>query len=216
MELLNYPLDNALSKTIAEKILDQILKGDLKPGDKIVESAYAELFHTSRSPIREAIYLLAQEGLIERIPRKGAFIRGYTISEIQDLLDVRNNIENLAAKKITDPHKNKELLNEMKSILKNMDKCTSQIEYTHLNYAFHFTLIKFSKSTIFEDIYSKIALPLLRIQGMHFDIDDTIEKSKREHKKIYEFLKDNQMEELLSLLRKHTEDVILNVRKRVL
>nr|WP_106782487.1 GntR family transcriptional regulator [Lysinibacillus timonensis] len=216
MELLNYPLDNALSRTIAEKILDQILNGELKPGDKIVESTYADLFQTSRSPVREAIYLLATEGLIERVPRKGAFIRGYSISEIQDLLDVRNNIEILAAKKIIDPQKNKQLLNEMMSILKNMEKSSNQLEYTHLNYAFHFTLIKFSGSTIFEDVYCKIALPLLRIQGIHFNLGETIEKSKREHKAIYELLKENQMDELISLLRKHTEDVIFNVRKTVL
>lgn len=216
MEFFNYPLDNALSRTIAEKILDQILIGELKPGDKLVESAYADLFQTSRSPVREAIYLLATEGLIERVPRKGAFIRGYSISEIQDLLDVRNNIEILAAKKITDPQNNKILLHEIKNILKKMEKSNNQIEYTHLNYAFHFTLIKFSESKIFEDIYSKIALPLLRIQGIHFNIDETIEKSKREHRKIYEFLTENKMDELVSLLRKHTEDVIINVRKKVL
>jgi len=216
MEFFNYPLDNALSRTIAEKILDQILIGDLKPGDKIVEGTYADLFQTSRSPVREAIYLLATEGLIERVPRKGAFIRGYSISEIQDLLDIRNNIEILAAKKIVEPQKNKNLLNEMRSILKKMERCSDQIEYTHLNYAFHFILIKFSESKIFEDMYSKIALPLLRIQGIHFNIDTTIEKSKTEHSEIYEFLKENKMDELLSLLRKHTEDVIINVRKNVL
>nr|MBO2506359.1 GntR family transcriptional regulator [Bacilli bacterium] len=93
---INYPSDNALSRMVAEKIIEQILKGELKPGDKIVESTYAELFNISRSPVREAIYLLTTEGLIERIPRKGAFVKGYTLSEIQDLLDIRNNIELLS------------------------------------------------------------------------------------------------------------------------
>ncbi len=213
MEYFNYPLDNALSRNIAEKIMEQILNSELKPGDKIVESVYAEMFNTSRSPVREAIYLLATEGLIERIPRKGAFIKGYTLTEIQDLLDVRNNLELLAAKRIVEPHKKKELLEEMKKILKKMEKCTDQIEYTHLNYAFHFTLMKFSESTVLEGVYSKICLPLLRIQGIHFSNDETINKSKGEHHKIYELLKENQVDELISLLRKHTEDVIFNVRK---
>ena len=47
---INYPSDNALSRMVAEKIIEQILKGELKPGDKIVESTYAELFNISRSP----------------------------------------------------------------------------------------------------------------------------------------------------------------------
>lgn len=216
MEYFKCDLDNALSRSVAEKITEQILLGELKPGDKIIESIYADMFQTSRSPIREAIYLLATEGLIERVPRKGAFVKGYTLSEIQDLLDIRNNLEILAAERIYEPHKNKELLADMKEILKQMDKCTERLEYTHLNYAFHFTLIKFSGSSVIEGVYSKIGLPLLRIQGMHFSMDETIEKSKFEHHKIYELLKEDQMDELISVLRKHTEDVIFNVRRKVL
>lgn len=212
-DFFNYPLDNALSRTVAEKILEQILTGELKPGDQIVESVYAEMFNTSRSPIREAIYMLTTEGLIERIPRKGAFIKGYSLSEIQDLLDIRNNIELLSAKRIYEPHKKKSLLEEMKSILKKMEKSRNQFEYMYLNHAFHYTLIKFSESAVLEGIYSKISFPLLRIQGIHFSKNETIDKSKGEHQKIYELLKENQTDELISLLRKHTEDVIFNVRK---
>lgn len=216
MEYFTDLLDNALSRTVAQKIMEQILNGELKPGDQIVESTYAEMFNTSRSPIREAIYLLSTEGLIERVPRKGAFIKGYTLTEVQDLLDVRNNLEILAAQRIKEPQKKKTLLNEMKKIVKEMDKCSNQMEYTHLNYVFHFTLIKFSESTVIEGVYSKISLPLLRIQGIHFSINDTIEKSRKEHRKIYELLKDNQLDELISILRKHTEDVIFNIRRQIL
>ncbi|KOS62923.1 GntR family transcriptional regulator [Lysinibacillus agricola] len=216
MEYFTNLLDNALSRTVAQKIMEQILNGELKPGDQIVESTYAEMFNTSRSPIREAIYLLSTEGLIERVPRKGAFIKGYTLAEVQDLLDVRNSLEILAAQRIKEPQKKKTMLNDMKKIVRDMEKCSNQMEYTHLNYAFHFTLIKFSESTVIESVYSKISLPLLRIQGIHFSINDTMEKSRKEHRRIYELLKDNQLDELISILRKHTEDVIFNVRRQIL
>ncbi|HWK23613.1 MAG TPA: GntR family transcriptional regulator [Ureibacillus sp.] len=210
---LNYPMDNALSRIVAEKIMEQILNGELKPGDKIVEGEYAEMFNTSRSPIREAIYMLSTEGLIERIPRKGAFVKGYTLSEIQDLLDIRNNIELLSANRIHEPHKKKTLLDELKSLLKAMDKCSDQFEYVQLNYAFHYTIIRFSESTVLEGVYSKISFPLLRIQGIHFSQSETIDKSKEEHRKIYEYLKLNKMDEFVELLRNHTENVIFNVSK---
>lgn len=210
---INYPSDNALSRMVAEKIIEQILKGELKPGDKIVESTYAELFNISRSPVREAIYLLTTEGLIERIPRKGAFVKGYTLSEIQDLLDIRNNIELLSAKKIRDPHKKQDLLKELKLILDEMDDCCNRLQYVYLNYAYHYTLIKFSESSVLEEVYSKISLPLIRIQSIHFSLTEAVENSKNEHQKMYEFLKENRVEEFISLLRKHTEDVITNVSK---
>ncbi|MBD8027045.1 GntR family transcriptional regulator [Ureibacillus sp. Re31] len=215
MDYFKDTFDNALSKSVAEKIMEQILNGELKPGDRIVESVYAELFNTSRSPIREAIYLLATEGLIERVPRKGAFIKGYTFNEVQDLLDIRNHLEILAAQRIKEPNKKKDLLEDMKRILEKMDQCNNQKDYTHLNYEFHFTLIKFSDSTVIESVYSKIVLPLIRVQSIHFKSGETINKSRDDHHKIYEFLKNNEVDELVSLLRKHTEDVILNIRRQV-
>lgn len=210
---MDYPLDNALSRVVAEKILEQILNGELKPGDKVVESTYAELFSISRSPVREAIYMLTTEGIIERIPRKGAFIKGYTLSEIQDLLDIRNHIELLAAKKIHEPHKNTTLLKELEEILAEMDGCTERLKYVYLNYVFHYKLIKFSDSPVLENVYSKICFPLLRIQSIHFSLNDTVKKSKEEHWMMVELLKENKKEEFISLLRSHTEDVISNVRK---
>lgn len=75
MEYFESLLDNALSITIANKLLEQILEGELKPGDQVVESIYAEQFQTSRSPVREAIYMLSTEGIIERVPRKGHLLK---------------------------------------------------------------------------------------------------------------------------------------------
>lgn len=216
MEYFSQSFDNALSRTIAEKLLENILSGELRPGDKVVESVYADQFNTSRSPVREAIYLLSTEGLIERVPRKGAFIKGYTIDDVRDLLDIRNHLEMLAADRIQDPHKQKTLLEEMKLVLKKMESCKSQIDYTHANYEFHFILVKFSGSPVLIEMYSKIALPLLRIQVIHFSRERMIEKSIDEHKAIYELLKNNGLDELKTILRKHTEDVIHSVRKQLL
>lgn len=93
MNYFERALDNALSIRIANNLLEQVLSGELRPGDQVVESIYAEQYETSRSPVREAIYLLATEGIIERVPRKGAFIKGYTLDDMKDLLDVRNHLE---------------------------------------------------------------------------------------------------------------------------
>lgn len=216
MEYFEKALDNALSITIANKLLEQILAGDLKPGDQVVESIYAEQFQTSRSPVREAIYLLSTEGIIERVPRKGAFIKGYTLDDMKDLLDVRNHLEMLAAERIQKPSKEEEILKEMKLVLSKMIRTKDYTEYTHLNYQFHYILFKLSKSVVLIDMYSKIALPLLRIQIIHFSNNEIIAKSIDEHKKIYECLKKDDLDQLKSILRKHTEDVIFSVRNKLL
>ena len=204
---------NPLANSIAQQLFDQILLGELKPNEKIVEMTYAEKFNLSRSPVREAIYLLATEGIIDRIPRKGAYVREYSEVEIQDLLDIRNQLEYMAAEKIENPSSNKELLNKMKTITEQMTMCKDIIEYTHLNFAFHSILIEFSGSTIIRDVYDKISLRLLRIQAIHFKLSESLAKSSSEHRKLYEALKVGDMGLFKEILRAHTGDVIVNLRK---
>lgn len=216
MEYFEKSLDNALSKMIANKLLGQVLNNELKPGDQVVENSYAEQFQISRSPVREAIYLLTMEGIIERVPRKGAFIKGYTLDEMKDLLDVRNSLEMLAVQRLVQPSQEKELLKEMKALVHQMMKASNYTEYTHLNYQFHYMILKLSKSKVLIDMYSKISLPLLRIQVIHFSNNKMIEKSVQEHKQIYECLVKDDIEQLKSILRKHTEDVIYSVKSKLL
>lgn len=216
MDYFEKSLDNALSIMIANQLLKQVLNGELKPGDQVVESSYAEQFQISRSPVREAIYLLTMEGIIERVPRKGAFIKGYTLDEMNDLLDIRNALELLAVERLVQPSKEKELLKEMDAVVQQMRKVEDFTEYVHLNYKFHYLILKLSKSNVLVDMYSKISLPLLRIQVIHFSSNKIIKKSVEEHKQIYNCLKKDDIVQLKSILRKHTEDVIFSVKSKLL
>lgn len=204
---------NPLANSIAQQLFEQILLGELKPNEKIVETTYAEKFNLSRSPVREAFYLLATEGIIDRIPRKGAYVREYSEVEIQDLLDVRNQMEYMAAGKIENPSSNEKLLEKMKTITEQMAVCDDIIEYTHLNFAFHSILIEFSGSTIIRDVYDKISLRLMRIQAIHFELSESLAKSISEHQELYEALKVGDMELFKKLLRAHTGGVLINLRK---
>lgn len=204
---------NPLANSIAQQLFEQILLGELKPNEKIVETTYAEKFNLSRSPVREAFYLLGTEGIIDRIPRKGAYVREYSEVEIQDLLDVRNQMEYMAAEKIENPSSNEKLLEKMKTITEQMAVCEDIIEYTHLNFAFHSILIEFSGSTIIRDVYDKISLRLMRIQAIHFELSESLAKSISEHQELYEALKVGDMELFKQLLRAHTGGVIINLRK---
>lgn len=67
--------------------------GELKPGRKIQEEQLAQQFNVSRTPLREAISRLAQDGLIVSIPFRGVFVREYTLSEIQQLYEMRSVLE---------------------------------------------------------------------------------------------------------------------------
>ncbi len=78
---------------------DLILKGELSPGDRLMEIHLAEKLGVSRTPVREAIRLLEKEGLAITIPRRGAQVARMTEKDLSDVLEVREALDGLAAQK---------------------------------------------------------------------------------------------------------------------
>lgn len=208
-------MDNSLSNSIAEQITSQIISGELKPNEKLVELEYAEEFGTSRAPVREAIYLLATEGLLERIPRKGAIVKEYGKNEIYDLLEIRNMLENMALKRIETNGVNHRLLEEMSQLLEKMKTTEDIVEYTQLNHSFHMCLVRMSKSETIKNMYLRLGKPLLRIQGLSFSREGNIKKSIKEHEMIIQLLHEGNLERLKEILVKHNEDVIGSIQKEL-
>ncbi|RYD04078.1 hypothetical protein N752_16950 [Desulforamulus aquiferis] len=88
-------LTNTSLNTIVSKYLrDKILLGELKGGERIVESDIADLLGISRAPVRESIQELASQGLIKSIPRKGNFVVKFTMSDVAEIFDIRLLMEN--------------------------------------------------------------------------------------------------------------------------
>ena len=97
---------DSLTDNIAGVIRARILKGEYKIGEKIKETHVAEELSVSRTPIRKAFKQLEEEGLIEYVPNKGCFAKGFTKRDIEDVYAVRKVLEELtvewAVKRITD------------------------------------------------------------------------------------------------------------------
>lgn len=74
----------------------QILMGELKPGERLMEVKLTKKMGVSRTPVREAIQLLELEGLVNIVPRKGASVAEITEEDLQDVLEVRCALEELA------------------------------------------------------------------------------------------------------------------------
>ena len=87
------PLDR---DEIKSALLDAITSGELKPGDRIVETRWAKELGVSQSPIREAIRELELIGLVESIPYKGCVVRQITKKDIADTYKVRIALESMA------------------------------------------------------------------------------------------------------------------------
>lgn len=205
--------NNALSNLVKQSITEDILLGKIQPGEKLIETKYAEEFGTSRAPIREAFYLLTLEGFAQKIPRKGTVVRGYTAEEVKDLLEIRIFLENLAVEKL----EGKDIssyLQKMKDIMDQMEGQAGS-DYTRLNYDFHYQLILACESEVIKNMYSRLGTPLLSVQMMAFIDEQDIKKSLADHRDIVQLLQENRIQATKALLDAHNRTVFPRISKFV-
>ena len=89
--------DLPLRDVVFQTLREAILRGKLKPGERLMEETLAQRLGVSRTPIREAIRMLEQEGLALTVPRKGAHVAKMTEKDMEDVLRIREALEQLAA-----------------------------------------------------------------------------------------------------------------------
>src|ERR1700730_19272792 len=91
---------HALPATLVEvaghRLRDAILRGDLQPGEKMVEEQLCADFGISRAPLREALRLLAQQGLVSHLPRRGSRVAAWSPTDILQLFALRHVLESHA------------------------------------------------------------------------------------------------------------------------
>ena len=78
-----------------ETLKHAIITGEIPAGSRIVETDYAERMHISRTPLREALRKLEQDGLVEYVMRRGVIVRAFTMEDVMEIYTIRNSLEML-------------------------------------------------------------------------------------------------------------------------
>lgn len=192
---LLFPANNADRRQVVyQKIRDAIVAGLIRPGEKLSEVELADKLAVSRTPVREAIRQLTQSGLVELIPRKGAYVRRLTAEDISDFYDVRLALELLAIERLCSKAPPEELrrFREIFSSFSDGDP----MEFVKLDTEFHSALCEAAGNrflmTIFNNLYdllqlyrhySVVGLPLKSLASEHVEIIDAILECDEERAK---------------------------------
>src|SRR5699024_8053967 len=145
-------------QTLLSQLRHRILDGSYSPEEVIPEQALAEAFEVSRTPIREALKQLENEGLVEIRPRVGTFVRYPTRREIIELFQVKESLEGLAAQLLArrtptvDLHKLKQNLHESSQAIA-LDNAET---YARLVHDFHWTLMLGSQNQKLIEHYDRL------------------------------------------------------------
>ncbi|WP_112324045.1 GntR family transcriptional regulator [Oceanibium sediminis] len=88
----------SLNERVRDAIKQAIIAGEYKPGDRLVEGRLADRFGVSRNPVREALKTLDTEGIVEIIPRRGAFVTALDDDEVREIVELRAVLEGIGAR----------------------------------------------------------------------------------------------------------------------
>ena len=135
--------DLALSQQIANSLKEEILSGKYPPGVRIRQEDIAEQFGASRSPVREALRILEAEGLINLVAHTGAWISHLSLSECEEMYQLRERVEPLLLR-LSIPHITDSLIAELQDLVLQME-ATPDVE-TFLRFDRQFHLLSYSKA----------------------------------------------------------------------
>lgn len=156
-------LPGGLRMNVYNKLKKEILKGDIKHGERLKETKLAEKFGVSRTPIREAIKRLEKDGLVTWISNKGASVRSFSVEDIQSAYNLKAMIEGYAAS-LAAQRRTEDQIATLTDINKQFDEVISNKGFyenfidqiVELDRSFHQTIIAASA-----DSYIPLMLPSL-------------------------------------------------------
>ena len=195
----------ALHDEVVRRIRDLIIEGQLAPGARIPERELCDLFHISRTPLREALKLLASEGLVDLRHHRGATVSTITVRDVDDMFQVMSALEALAGETAA-AHAPDNAIAEIEALHRRMLAHHARrelSEYFRLNQQIHERLIEAAGNPVLTHIYRGLNTRIRRARYMANLSQDRWDQAVAEHEEILQALRARNGERLGRLLREH-------------
>jgi len=200
---------NAFSLTdeIADIIRERILKGEYKIGEKIKENQLATELRVSRTPIREAFKQLESEGLMEYIPNRGCFAKGFTKRDMQDIYAVRKALEKLAVEWAVERISDAEIdtLRSQINLMEFYTKRNDSKKVLELNEEFHQTIYGSTGSRFLAQILRSYQDYVNQARKATIYGEENLNNILKEHKNIFNAIVRRDAEEAIDLIGDHLD-----------
>lgn len=188
-----------------------IRRGELSPGDAVREVALAERLGISRAPIREALQILQQEGLITSVPQKGKTIRVVTSTEIRQTFAICGILEAAAAASWL-TRMNDGVINSLRDVMDRIYTkarvASGLADMAELDEIFHETLLSGAENRQLAHMAGNHAAPLLKfLLFRNWDTAFTPEEFCRRHQEVFDAVVSRDAARVESSLRTHYDDL---------
>lgn len=195
------PLRDVVFQTLREAIL----KGDLRPGERLMELQLASKLGVSRTPIREAIRMLEQEGLAVTIPRKGAEVARMTEKNMEDVLQIREALDDLAVQVACDKITERQL-EELTVVMKNFEHAIQAGDLKNIvayDVEFHDIIYESTDNPKLVTLLNNLREQIYRYRVEYLKEKENYPVLVKEHETIVEALKEKNKELVTDVMRCH-------------
>jgi len=212
----NYSLKDRIYATLKGAITNMnIYAADAEL--RLDERELSERLAISRTPVREALARLEQEGLVRIAPRKGVFIVRKTKAEILEMITVWAALESMAARLVTERASDREIasLRRLFSTFQGDDPVAEIDEYSERNIDFHTQILRLSKCQLLNEIASNLFIHMRGIRARTISERDRARRSIIDHMHIIEAIEARDAELAERLAREHTMNLAAHVAANV-
>jgi len=194
-----------LGQHVFENLKMAIIRGEVAPGDRLVESRIAELLNISRTPVREAIHKLEREGLLKRLPKGGFTVVNLTREDIEETFGIRCVLESYAARLAAVNHKEEDL-EPLRRKIKEFQRCLDEGKMDRLpriNTEFHNLFYALSRSPKLIKLINDLRDQIYRYRRIILKRQDMARVSNEDHRKMLEAIQMRDLHWVEELVTEH-------------
>ena len=198
----------SLFSAVADKLRDQIIRGEIAEGTQLLQDAIATQYQVSKIPVREALRQLEAEGLITIVPNRGAVVPALSPDDIDELFSIRSLLEPEVLKRSI-PHLTEEDFSQAEAILKTFANELRRDDHIsgwgRLNWEFHSTLYSKANQPRFMATIRNINNNGERYTRLQLYLTHGIKRANEEHHRLLELCRERDVTAACKLLREHIE-----------
>ena len=207
------PLRDVVFKTLRQAIL----KGDMVPGERLMEIQLAKKLGVSRTPIREAIRKLELEGLVTMVPRKGAEVAGITEKNLRDVLEVRRALEELAIE-LACERIHEDMVTELVAAERDFKDATAgsdAIKIAQMDEKFHDIIFQATENDKLVQMLNNLREQMYRYRLEYITDEKTRQTLLAEHEEIINAIQSRQVSQAKSAIRSHIDNQEVTISKNI-
>ena len=198
-------LRRSLHDELVSLVRDMIVEGELEPGARVPEQQLCARFGVSRTPLREALKVLASEGLLTLLPHRGARVAAISAEEIEELFPIMGAIEalagELAAERISDGEIAR--IRDLHARMTEHYACGERTAYARLNEEIHDAIFAAAGNASLAQIYRQLMLRIRRVRFIARMSPARWQEAVEDHEAIVAALEARDGERLAAVLRAH-------------